>query len=73
MGRQRKRIVKLPKKKLPTILFLGGASLLVGVLGFFIDLYLTVSRIVSDMEKTLIYFIHCDCCNYYILMNRTVI
>ena len=45
------------RKKLPTILFLGGASLLVGVLGFFIDLYLTVSRIVSDMEKTLIYFI----------------
>jgi hypothetical protein len=49
--------IKRLRKKLPTILFLGSASLLVGVLGFFIDLYLTVSRIISDIDKTLIYFI----------------
>jgi hypothetical protein len=44
------------RENLPTILFLGGASLLVGVIGFFIDLYLTVSKIASDMKNTLIYF-----------------
>lgn len=49
--------IKRLRAKLPSILFLGGANLLVGVLGFFIHLYLTLSKISSDIEKTLIYSI----------------
>ena len=45
------------RKGIPAVLFFGGAALLAGILGFFIDTYLTVSRIAADMEKTLIYFI----------------
>jgi len=49
--------IKRLRSNLPSILFLGGATLLVGVLGFFIHLYLTVSMISSDIEKTLSHLI----------------
>jgi len=48
--------IKRLRSNLPTILFFGGASLLTGVIGFFIDLFLTVSKISSDIKNTLIYF-----------------
>ena len=44
------------RSHLPTILFLGGASLLIGVIGLFIDLFITVSRISSDLKNILTYF-----------------
>ena len=49
--------IKRLRSNLPTILFFGGASLLAGLIGFFIDLFLTVSKIASDLKNTLIYFI----------------
>jgi len=45
------------RNKLPSILFLGGATLLVGFIGYFIDMYLTVSKIIAEFENFLMHFV----------------
>jgi hypothetical protein len=45
------------REGIPAILFYGAAALLSGILGLFIDTFLTVSRIASDFANTLLYFI----------------